>query len=85
MIKYVWPDGELMPVECPDCGNTVNVQIENVRDWDLPSRPDVCFDCGCEFDVSHTGKTTILHGHSKQSTAKGLELAKTLIIFDTIA
>lgn len=85
MKKYAWPDGEVMSVHCPDCASMVNVQIENVRDWDLPGRPDECFDCGCEFDVSHTGKTTILRAHAKQSTAKGLELAKTLIIFDPIA
>lgn len=82
MKKYAWPDGELMSVQCPDCFNTVNVQIENVRDWDMPSRLDECLNCGCEFDVSHAGKTTIIRAHPKKATKEGLKLAKSIITFD---
>lgn len=82
MKKYEWPDGKLMSVLCPNCALTVNVQVENVRDWDLPARPDECMNCGCEFDVSHTGKTTILRAHARRSSVEGIKLAKKTISFD---
>ncbi len=82
MKKYNWPNGKVMTVPCPNCATILEVQISNVRDWDEPSRPDECMECGCEFEITHEGKVTILFAPPKKSTDKGRIVAKRVVTFD---
>ncbi|ENH3412304.1 hypothetical protein ABWC92_004597 [Escherichia coli] len=63
-----------MSANCPSCNAIVQVQIETVKEMDLPGRPDECGVCGCEFDLDHTGKATTLIAHPNKTTGKELLL-----------
>lgn len=85
-----WPEGETMPVACPNCARSVDVQIAMVRDeFRLPWRPADCDTCLAEFDLSADGSTTLTLAPPKESTAAGRELLKKLngqpIFFDPSA
>ncbi|NTZ41081.1 hypothetical protein EXW94_26140 [Enterobacter sp. JMULE2] len=82
MSKLKWPEGSVMSANCPGCQSVVNVQIETVKEMGLYGRPDECSECGCAFDLDHTGKTTRLFAHPTEITEKGLLLLEQDFVFD---
>jgi transcription elongation factor Elf1 len=67
MKKHTWPNGDIIVVNCPNCDLTVEVQICEVKEYDLPLRPAECENCGCDFDVFHNGRLELLRVPPKQS------------------
>lgn len=53
--SLAWPDGETMSVLCPHCGADNQVQITNVREWNLEVRPADCHMCLGDFELAHDG------------------------------
>ncbi|RMN07300.1 MULTISPECIES: hypothetical protein [Pseudomonas syringae group] len=76
--KENWPDGETMPVSCPNCSVKIDSQIAMVRGFDLPYRPEDCDECNAVFELYADSKTALVSAPPKVTTARGRQLIKQL-------
>lgn len=65
--KELWPEGETVAVNCPNCAVLLDVQIAVVREDGMPFRPADCDVCGAEFDLLADGTTDLTFAPPQRS------------------
>ncbi|HAU6861796.1 MULTISPECIES: hypothetical protein [Enterobacteriaceae] len=68
-MKYQWPENDTQVVNCPNCGNSCEVDLELVKELSLPLRPADCLNCDAEFELNHDGTTKLIRAHPLVSNA----------------
>lgn len=62
-MKHQWPEDDTQVVNCPNCGNPCELDLELVKQLSLPLRPADCLNCDAEFELNHDGTTKLIWAH----------------------